>query len=348
MEKDLDILAIGEPLMEFAEIVQDGRRLYLQGHGGDTSNVAVAAARSGARCAYFTRLGDDAFGQAFLDLWDREGIERASVRVVEGRRTGIYFITYDDAGHLFSYYRVGSAATSMRPADLPAAEIARARVLHVSGISQAISEDAADTVFAAIRHARATGGLVCYDTNLRLALWPLDRARATIHAAVAMSDVARPGLDDARQLTGLDTPDEIASFYLGLGPTIVAITLGKDGVLVATPGERRVLPTRRVAAVDASGAGDTFGGAFLAEWLRTQDPFAAAAYGNAAAALKTLGHGAVAPMPTRGRVEAFMAGEDPSGSGAVREERGPVRDGIGADGPPGHDGGPRAVTPPPA
>ncbi len=309
MTKDLDLLAIGEPLMEFAEIVQEGKRLYLQGHGGDTSNVAVAAARSGAKVAYFTLIGDDAFGQAFLDLWDREGIEHASVRVVNGQRTGIYFITYDDAGHLFSYYRAGSAATLMRPADLPANEIARARVLHVSGISQAISESAADTVFAAMRYARQTGGLVCYDTNLRLALWPLDRARATIHAAVAMSDVARPGLDDARQLTGLDTPDEIASFYLGLGPKIVAITLGKDGVLVATPGERHVLPTRRVEAVDASGAGDTFGGAFLAEWLRTQNPFAASAYGNAAAALKTLGHGAVAPMPTRERVEEFMSGE---------------------------------------
>ena len=60
-------------------------------------------------------------------------------------------------------------------------------------------------------------------------------------------------------------------------------------------------------AVDATGAGDTFGGAFLLEYLRTGDPFRAAAYGNAAAALSTQGHGAVAPMPRRPQVEAFMA-----------------------------------------
>lgn len=303
---DLDLLAIGEPLMEFAEIERAGERLYLPGQGGDTSNVAVAAARSGAKVGFFSHLGDDTFGQGFLDLWDREGIDRSRVRVSEGRRTGIYFISYGPDGHVFSYYRAGSAASLVAPRDLPLDLIARAEVLHASGISQAISESCSDAVFAAIRHAKGAGRLVCYDTNLRLSLWPLDRARATIHAAVALADIARPGLDDARQLTGLHAPDEIVDFYLSLGPRIVAMTLGKDGVLIATPDERHVIPTRRVEAVDASGAGDTFGGAFLAEWLRSHDPFGAAGYANAAAALKTLGYGAVAPMPRRAAVEAFL------------------------------------------
>ncbi|NNM71564.1 sugar kinase [Enterovirga aerilata] len=304
---DLDLLAFGEPLMEFAEITREGERLYLPGHGGDTSNVAIAAARCGARAAFFSHLGDDAFGRGFLDLWDGEGIDRSSVVVRNDLRTGIYFISYGPDGHEFSYFRAGSAASLVGPDDLPVDLIAGAKVLHVSGISQAISASCADAVFAAIRHAKANGRLVCYDTNLRLALWPLDRARAVIHAAVALCDIARPGLDDARKLTGLEKPDAIADFYLGLGPGIVAMTLGKDGTLVATPQERRLVPTRKVEAVDASGAGDTFGGAFLSEWLRTGDPFRAAAFGNAAAALKTLGYGAVAPMPRREAVERFLA-----------------------------------------
>jgi 2-dehydro-3-deoxygluconokinase len=310
-EADLDLVAFGEPLMEFAEITRGGETLYLPGHGGDTSNVAIAAARCGARVALFSHLGDDAFGRGFLDLWDGEGIDRSSVVIRNGVRTGIYFISYGPDGHEFSYFRGGSAASLVRPEDLPLDLIARARVLHVSGISQAISGTCADAVFAAIRHAKGQGRLVCYDTNLRLALWPLDRARATIHGAVALCDIARPGLDDARKLTGLETPDEIVDFYLGLGPRIVAMTLGKDGTLVATPEERRLVPTRKVEAVDASGAGDTFGGAFLTEWLRTGDPFRAADFGNAAAALKTLGYGAVAPMPKREAVERFI------GSGAA-------------------------------
>jgi 2-dehydro-3-deoxygluconokinase len=305
--KTLDILSFGEPLMEFAEAERGGERLYLPGFGGDTSNLAIAAARQGASVAFFSIVGDDAFGQDFFDLWDREGVDRSSVTVREGRRTGIYFISYGPEGHRFSYFRGGSAASLVETHDLPLDTIAAARLLHVSGISQAISGNCADAVFAALRHARDSGTATSYDTNLRLSLWPLDRARAVIHAGVALADIARPGLDDARQLTGLQTPDEICDFYLGLGCRIVALTLGKDGTMIAAGEDRRVVPSRRVEAVDATGAGDTFGGAFLADWLRHGDPFRAAAYGNAAAALKTLGRGAVIPIPRREAVEAFMA-----------------------------------------
>lgn len=315
----LDILAIGEPLMEFAEVERCGERLYLPGFGGDTANVAVAAARQGARVGYFGALGADDFGRDFLALWDREGIDRSRVILREGCRTGLYFIGYGPDGHGFTYHRHDSAASRMTPAEMPLDLVAGASLLHVSGISQAISLSAADAVFAALAAARAAGTLVSYDTNLRPALWPLDRARAVIHAAIAGADIARPGLDDARLLTGLTSPDAVADFYLGLGCGIVALTLGRDGVLIATRDRRGRVPAREVAAVDASGAGDTFGGAFLAEWLAHRDPFRAADYANAAAALKTLGHGAIAPIPRRPAVEAFMAGTAAAARDAVPE-----------------------------
>jgi 2-dehydro-3-deoxygluconokinase len=194
----------------------------------------------------------------------------------------------------------------MTTADLPQAMIRQGKVLHVSGISQAISPSAADMVFEAIRIARVAGVTVSYDTNLRLRLWPLARAQAVINAAMAMADIALPGLDDARQLTGLTDPDAIADFYLGRGSSIVAMTLGKDGALVSTRAERRMVPSITVAAIDATGAGDCFDGAFLAEWVRTRDPFAAASYACAAAALSTTGYGAVAPLPQRDAVLAAL------------------------------------------
>jgi len=304
--KTLDLLAFGEPLMEFAEVERSGERLYLPGFGGDSSNAAIAAARQGAKVAYFTALGDDAFGERFLRLWDEEGVDRAAVLTRPGERTGIYFISYGPDGHLFSYYRAGSAAAQVTPAELPLDMIAAARVLHLSAISQAISSGCADAGFTAIRHAKANGTAVSYDTNLRLRLWPLDRARAIIHAALALADIARPSIDDARQLTGLDRPEDIADFYLRLGCRIVALTMGADGTLIATPDARALVPPKKVEVVDATGAGDAFTGAFLAEWLVHGDPFRAAAYANAAAALKTLGRGAVAPIPRRAAVEAFM------------------------------------------
>lgn len=304
--KSIDLLVFGEPLMEFAEVERGGERLYLPGFGGDVSNTAVATARQGARAAIFTALGSDSFGRDFLKLWDREGVDRSSVIVREDGRTGVYFISYGPEGHVFSYARSGSAASLIHAGELPWEQIGAARVFHASGISQAISQNCADAVFAAIRHAKANGTIVSYDTNLRLRLWPLDRARAIIHGAVALADIALPGLDDAKQLTGLDRPEDICAFYLKLGCRIVALTMGKAGTMVATSDRIEVIPARPVAAVDATGAGDTFNGAFLAEWLITQDPFGAAAYANGAAALSTLGQGAVAPMPHREKVEAFL------------------------------------------
>lgn len=220
--------------------------------------------------------------------------------------TGIYFVTHGPNGHDFSYYRSGSAASRMTPRDLPDGLIEQSKILHVSGISQAISTSACDLVFEAMARARHAGRKVSYDTNLRLRLWPLERARAVIHAAVAMSHIALPGLDDARQLTAFETPEAICDFYLTLGVEIVALTLGKDGTMVATQSEKRHIPSRVVKAVDATGAGDTFDGAFLAEYLKSADPFVAAHYANAAAALSTQGYGAVAPIPRRAQVEAFM------------------------------------------
>ena len=308
MNRSYDLVAIGEPLMEFSETMRAGEKLYLPGYGGDTSNAAIAATRQGARVAYVTAVGDDAFGQGFLDLWDREGVNRDSVKVRSDARTGIYFISHGQDGHQFSYYRAGSAASLMGVSDFPKELIESSHILHVSGISQAISVSACDLVFEALRHARSSGTITSYDTNLRLRLWPLDRARAVIHAALALSDIGLPGLDDARQLTGLQTPDDICDAYLALGCRIVALTLGKDGTMVATPAEKRHVPTMVVNAVDATGAGDTFDGAFLAEWRRSGDPFLAARYANGAAALSTQGYGAVAPIPNRPSVEAFVCG----------------------------------------
>ena len=300
-----DILCLGEPLLEFNQ-QPDGN--YLPGHGGDTSNAAIAAARQGAKVGYVTHVGADTFGNSFMELWANEGVDTSTVRQVTDAHTGIYFVTHGADGHEFSYFRAGSAASHMQPDDLPVEALETAKILHVSGISQAISGSAADAVFAAIGHVKDAGGTVSYDTNLRLKLWPIDRARAITHAAMAQCDIALPGLEDAVQLTGLEAPDAIVDFYLRLGAQTVALTLGAKGTLVATADDRQMVPVHEVQAVDATGAGDTFDGAFLARVVAGDDPFEAARYANAAAALSTLGYGAVAPMPRKADVEAFLAG----------------------------------------
>ena len=301
----LDLLCLGEPLVEFNE-TEPGR--WLEGFGGDVSNVAIAAARLGAASGIATRLGADSFGDALTALWAREGVDASAVARDQEAQTGLYFVRHGPEGHAFEYRRAGSAAARMTPADLPLEAIRAARCLHLSGISQAISETAAEAGFAAIEAARAAGVPVSYDPNLRLRLWPLNRAREVIHAAMAKVDVALPGLDDARQLTGRERPEAVCDFYLGLGAKVVALTLGAEGVMVATPETRASIPARKAKAVHATGAGDCFDGAFLTRWLETGDPQEAARFASAAASISVEGWGAVAPLPRRAAVEALLAG----------------------------------------
>jgi 2-dehydro-3-deoxygluconokinase len=299
----LDILSLGEPMVELNQ--GDGAH-FRQGFGGDTSNVAIAAARHGAKSGYLSAVGKDAFGDALMELWSAEGVSTQNVTVDPGASTGVYFVTHDEHGHRFSYLRAGSAASRLSLTPQAREAIAGARVLHLSAISQAISLQMCDTCFEAIGTAREAGTLVSYDTNLRLALWPLPRAKAIIKETLSLCDIALPGHDDAMQITGLADPDAIVDAFLGYGCGIVALTLGPDGAIVATPDERRRIPTLQVKAVDATGAGDAFDGAFLAEYLRLDDPFAAGEYACAAAALSTTGYGAVAPLPRRADVAAAI------------------------------------------
>src|SRR5690606_31442025 len=98
----LDIVSIGEPMVELNQ-TDPGAPRYLQGFGGDTSNMVIAAARSGARCGYVTRLGDDEFGRMFLDLWGAEGVDCSGVTIDRAAHTAVYFVTHGSQGHVFSY-----------------------------------------------------------------------------------------------------------------------------------------------------------------------------------------------------------------------------------------------------
>jgi hypothetical protein len=171
-----DLLAIGEALVELNQ-PNDGAP-FVQGFGGDTSNAMIAAARLGADAAYFTGVGADPFGQALTELWLNEGVDASRIVVNGGAHTGLYFVTHSDKGHEFSYMRAGSAASRISETDLPVDRIRATKILHISGISQAISSSATDAAFAAIDIAHDAKQLVSYDPNLRLKLWPLRRARA--------------------------------------------------------------------------------------------------------------------------------------------------------------------------
>lgn len=302
----IDIVSVGEPMIEFNQ-TRPGEPNYLQGFGGDTSNMIIAAARSGARTAYVTRLGDDAFGRMFLALWQAEGVDTRAVAVDPHAHTAVYFVTHGPQGHVFSYLRAHSAASRMRPDDLPLDLLRAARFVQASGISMAISPSACDAVLAAFETARAAGAKVAFDSNLRLKLWPLARARALIGAAAALADYFFPSIEDARALSGLEDAGAIVDWAHGLGAKAVFLKLGAEGVVASDGARRERFAGFKVNAVDATGAGDCFCGAALARLAAGDSPFDAARYANAAAALATTGFGAVAPLPRPDAVQRLLA-----------------------------------------
>ena len=302
----LDVLCLGEPLLEFNQIKEGNKKTYSSGYGGDTSNTAISIARQGMSVGFISKVGKDKFGSELLELWKREKVDYSHVSIHPEAPTGIYFVTHDADGHHFTYYRSGSAACQMTPLDLPKDDLSQTRILHLSAITQAISVSSCETAFAAIFQARKNGVKVSYDTNLRLKLWSLDRARDVINRTVPMCDVIMPSLEEATSLTGLVDPEEITDYFFELGAKLVVLKQGSHGARVSDGKENLNIPGHKVKAIDATGAGDTFDGAFLSEWIRKDDPFSAAEYANAAAALSTTNYGAVDSIPNRDEVKTFL------------------------------------------
>lgn len=310
-EKTWDLVTLGEALVEFNQ-TRAGDPRYRQGFGGDTSNAAIAARRAGARSACLTRVGQDLFGDALLALWQAEAVDSSGVERDAHHPTGLYFVHHGADGHRFSYLRAGSAASRMDAGwtaqGRPLALLRDCRMLLVSGISLAISPGACDAALAAMRLARDAGARVAFDPNLRLSLWPLDRARACMAHAVSLCDLFLPSLEDMQALTGLVDPAAIVQWGHAHGAATVVLKQGARGALASTwDGGCTPIPGRPARVVDATGAGDCFDGNLLAR-LALGDALADAAhYANAAAALAVQGYGAVAPLPSVRQVRRALA-----------------------------------------
>jgi 2-dehydro-3-deoxygluconokinase len=297
------ILSLGECMVELFSGGPIARAAsFHKAYGGDSLNTLVAAARLGTSTGYITRLGDDPFASFLLEGWRAEGIDTSHARLVEGFN-GLYFISLLPGGEReFTYYRRGSAASTMTPADLDAAYIGGARVLHVSGISQAISPSCRETVVAAVRLAREQGVLVSYDPNLRRKLWPsLAEARAAVQEVLPFADIVLPSApEEIAELLEVRTPEEGVESLWRAGVGTVAVKLGDKGCLLGHDGRLvAVPPFVPETAVDATGAGDAFDGAFLHGLVSGLSPEEAARLAVVCAALSLRKRGALGGLPHR-------------------------------------------------
>ncbi len=291
-------LSIGECMVEFA---QTGAGTYRQGFAGDSFNTAWHVRRGlgpGWRVGYFTALGDDIWSDRMLAFMAAEGIETEHIARLPGRRPGLYVIDFDAGTRRVTHWRENSAARALadEPDALEAA-ISSANALFFSGITLAIlAPDARGQLLSALDRARARGATVAFDSKLRPGIWP-DRStlRAVIRAAARVSTIALPTVPDEADLFGEKGAEAVAARYLDDGCPEVVVRAGHEPALVVWNGGRaRVAPSDRIPALDATGAGDSFNGAYLAARVTGAKPEDAARRAQSAAADTIQTHGALA------------------------------------------------------
>ncbi len=303
---ELDIVSIGECMIEmFCEGPLATTDTYTRTFAGDTMNMLVAASRLGARAGYVTHVGNDPFQDFLTGAWRSEGIDLRCATPLD-RPNGLYFISILPGGEReFTYYRAGSAASFLEPADIDPDYIGSARVVYASGITQAISKSARAAVLEAFRIARERNVVTAFDTNLRLGLWSLEEARNALDEILPHVDILLPSApEESEALFGTDDARVVIGSARQRGVPMVAVKCGAAGAMLGVGDEIQELPAYVPENVsDTSGAGDVFNGGLLYGLTQGMSAVESARLGTVMAGLKIRGRGATYSIPSR--EEAF-------------------------------------------
>jgi sugar/nucleoside kinase (ribokinase family) len=269
-EGDLDLLAIGETLVDFISVEETDWlrnaytfRKYL---GGSPANIAVNVAKLGGQAAVVSKLGIGAMAQFLKAELGRAGVTTNYLVMDHRVHSSVIFVSRTARTADFEAFRSGDY--QLEPKEIDEEAIQRARVVHAS--TWALSrEPCRSAVEGAFRLARQQGKIVSLDPNYSPTIWPDYRAATeVIPHLLSYATITKPSLDDASRLFGRDRrPEEYIERFHSMGPEIVVFTMGADGILLSEEGKLTAIPARPVRVVDATGAGDSFWAGFLVALL---------------------------------------------------------------------------------
>jgi 2-dehydro-3-deoxygluconokinase len=261
------VVCLGESMVM---LVPEARGRLVDGHtftaavGGAESNVACYLARLGVPVAWLSRVGDDAFGSLVLDTLAEAGVDTSRVEVDPTRLTGCYVKELDGGATRVRYYREGSAASAMGPGLVGSVGLGGASVLHLSGITAALSPSC-HALMETLSSAPRGGSLLSFDVNWRPALWGTGEGGEVTGRLARRADLVFVGRDEAHTLWHVDDPEEIAD-HLGHPPTLVVKDAEHGATVVDHTGTTWV-PSLPVEVVEPVGAGDAFAAGFIAGTL---------------------------------------------------------------------------------
>lgn len=318
MKKENDIVALGELLIDFTEAGygKNGMKFFEQNPGGAPANLLTAASHMGCHTAFIGKVGADMHGIFLKETLENEGIDTRAVVEDADYFTTLAFVEIDKSGERnFSFARKPGADTMLRKKELDAELLSNCRIFHFGSLSLT-DEPSKGATLEAVTLAKKAGAIISYDPNYRSSLWKNQRtAVEEMKGVIPLADVMKVSDEESLLLTGMTNYEEAADELLTLGPQLVAITLGKQGVLVARKGKKEIVEAFRVKAVDTTGAGDSFWGGFLSCFLsfdQTVDQMEwenikkCAVTGNAVAALCVQKRGGIPSIPNKEAVNMFM------------------------------------------
>ncbi len=284
------------------------QQTYKKSLGGAESNVAIALSRLGNDVAWHSKLGADPHGEYVNSFVRGEGVDTSTVKFTEDAPTGLMFKERRALGESsVYYYRHGSAASTMTPADLPTDAIAEVDYLHLTGITPALSKSCREATLAAIERASEADTMISFDPNIRHKLWENEKQmRRTLLELVEKSDIVLPGIEEGRALFDADTPEGIAEACRTRGAAVAVVKLGPEGALVSDGEPTRVPGYEVERVVDPIGAGDGFAAGFLDGRLRGLGAIEATKRANAVGAFATTVTGDVEGLPTERELDVFL------------------------------------------
>lgn len=268
------------------------------GPGGKGSNQGVAAHRAGADMTMITKVGQDVFGNIALDFYKNEGMDTNHVFIDQKLETGTALIMVDENTAENQILVVSGACGNITEDDIKSVE----HIISEAGIilmQLEINTDATQRVVE-----------IAHEHGVKVVLNPAP-AMPISKDVLSKVTIATPNEHEAEALTGIKVTDEVsaqkaADALVDMGVENVVITLGKLGAFVRTPATSRLIKGLAVDAVDTTGAGDSFNGAFVTALAEGKDIFEAARFGNAAGALSVTKYGTAPAMPYRHEIDKFL------------------------------------------
>ena len=309
-----DLYCIGEMVIDFIPGSEEAS--YIRKAGGAPANVAIAAVKNGLAASMCCKVGNDDFGRFLMDTLAEYHVEDASSGMTDEAVTTLAFVTLQpDGDRSFTFARKPGADMLLSEDDVREADIDDAAIVHAGSVSLSAQPEASATV-KAMRLGHEKGKLVSFDVNYRNMMWNDDEAACAqaVKDILPYVDLLKISDQEVDMMGGVDAIPGLMKQY---DVAVVVETLGADGAQAFFRDGVVRIAGRKVKAVDATGAGDAFWGAFLSS-LRIQgidsvrqlneDVIRAAMeYGNLSGCICVQGKGAIASIPTREQIEAYRA-----------------------------------------